>query len=72
MRIVLVILAAIAAICMWACGIGFAVSVIAAVLKACNVTLVAGMSYWLPVKFIGGWIISVCVAGAAVVGSGLK
>ena len=58
MKGLLAVIAVIAAISMWACGIGVAVSVIALVLKWCGLGLVSSMSAWLPLKFIDGWIVS--------------
>ena len=59
------IIAMIAGVIMWACGVGFSVSIIALVLKWCGVGFLTGMSSWLPVKFLGGWIASMFVTAAS-------
>ena len=50
------VIAIVAGIVTWACGIGFAVSIIALVLKICGVGFLSTMSGWLPVQLILGWI----------------
>ena len=68
LAVVAIIAAIIAAICVWACGLGFVVSLVALVLKWCGVGFLAGMSSWLPLQLIGGWIVSaVVMSGSAAV-----
>lgn len=62
MKALALILAIIAGISVWACGIGAAVSIAALVLKWCGVSFVAGMSNWVPLQFIAGYIVSAAVA----------
>jgi hypothetical protein len=45
-------------ISLWVCGVATLVTIVASVLKLCGLELLAGMSYWLPVKFAAGWIAS--------------
>jgi hypothetical protein len=68
MQAILFIIAVLAGITMWACGMGFGVSIIALILKWCGASFVAGMSGWLPVKLLGGWILSLVVASLATIG----
>lgn len=65
MKALAMVLTVIAGIFMWACGIGVAVSTIAAVLKLIGVSALAGMSYWLPLKFAGGWVIGFLVTAVS-------
>ena len=71
MKALAFILAVIAGISIWACGIGAVVALVAVILKMCGVGFVAGVSGWLPFQFVGGWIGSwiVCVCAAAIVAS---
>ena len=51
-------LAIITGIALWVCGVGTTVSVIAAILKFLGVGFLAPMSYWMPLKFMGGYLVS--------------
>ena len=66
MKVLAFIIAVIAGISIWACGIGAIVSMGAVILKLCGVGFAAGVSGWLPFQFVGGWIVSwvVCVLSA--------
>ena len=64
MKGLLALVAIIAGIVTWACGVGFAVTIIALVLKWCGVPFLAGMSSWLPVQSVGGWILGAVTTAA--------
>ena len=58
------------AVALWALGIATPVAIAAAVLKFIGVEFLSGMSYWLPVKLMGGFVLAylgtvVCAVGTA-------
>ena len=71
MKALAFIIAVIAGISIWACGIGAVVSMAAVILKLCGVGFVAGVSGWLPFQFVVGWVGSwiVCVSAAVITAS---
>lgn len=64
-KVIAGIIAVLALISIWVCGVGSMVSMGALILKWCGVGFVANMSSWLPVKFIVGYFVSFFTAAAA-------
>jgi len=65
MKLVLGLIMIIALASMWAFGVATLVSLVALVLKVCGLTMLSSMSYWLPVKLAGGWLVSLISAAVA-------